>query len=101
MNDISTAKPIQVALFDPAPYEHVPTLFERIVFAPPDFQKTRYRIAGFGDPRIGHLLGNIMASEEEGAGSGGYLVALQFEDGSVEAFHPYSLFPVIDKAKSA
>jgi len=97
MLDTLQKKPVQFALFDQTPFVHVPTLYERIVFAPPDFQKTRYRIAGGGDPRIGHLLGNIMAGEEEGAGTGGYLVAIEFEDGSIEAFHPFSLFPVIEK----
>jgi len=95
MLDTLKAKPIQFALFDQTLYEQVPTLYERIIFAPPEFQKTRYRVAGEFDQQIGQYLGNVFVPKEES--SHGYLVALRFEDGSIEAFHPYSLFPIIEK----
>jgi hypothetical protein len=89
---------IQPALFEikrPFPFDRdygfVLTGFQPPIPGYDDCNK--WRVAGL-DSRIGTYkgIGYCHCSEI----SGGYMIFLEFEDGRVEAFHPYSLFPVVN-----
>jgi hypothetical protein len=71
--------------------------FTLLGFQPPipgHDEGTKNRVAGLDD-RVGLYKGTGYVPREEI--SGGYVIFLEFENGSIEAFHPFSLFPVIDK----
>lgn len=89
----------QGTLFDPLPYTtKTNSLYDQIVFTPKEMQVFRY----VGFPKfIGLDIGRIYVDKE--FYSQGFLVVLEFADGSLYAFEPNELLPVIkeeDKHKT-